>query len=76
MIVAPHYLSFIENEKISKDKDTNFIPTILLSDRQLKKTKAMKPVKRKKCMKYQVHQTKDFEVLKCKENFVSLNKRH
>jgi len=46
MTVSPLYLSFIENEKVSKDKDTNFIQVILLSDWQLVKTKAVKPVKR------------------------------
>ena len=39
------YLSFIENEKVSKDKDTNFIRAIMPSDRQLAKAKEMKPVK-------------------------------
>ena len=58
----------MKNEKVSKDKDTNFILAILLSNRQLEEIKAVKPVKKKKCMKYQGHQTKDFEVLKCKED--------
>jgi len=37
LAVAPLYLSFIENEKVSKDKNTNFIRAILLSDWQLAK---------------------------------------
>jgi len=37
---------FYENEKVSKDKDTNFIQAILLSDWQQAKTKEVKPVKR------------------------------
>ena len=53
MAVAPLYLSFIENEKVSKDKDTNFIRAILLSNRQLAKTKEVKPVKKNEWMKYQ-----------------------
>jgi len=35
LTVAPLYLSFIENEKASKDKHTNFIRAILLSNWQL-----------------------------------------
>jgi len=57
---------FIENEKVSKDKDTNFIFAIWPSDWPLAETQAVKPVKRKKCKRYQVHQTKDLEVLKSK----------
>ena len=56
---------FIENEKVSKDKDTNFILVILPSDRPLAETQAVKPVRRKN-VRDQVHQTKDLEVLKSK----------
>ena len=66
MIVAPLHLSFIENEKISKDKDTNFILAILPSDRLLAKTQAVKLVKNKECKRHPVHQTKNLEVLQCK----------
>jgi len=34
---------YLKNEKVSKDKDTNFIQATLLSDRQLAKTKEVKP---------------------------------
>ena len=35
MTVASLYLSFIGNEKLSKDKDTNFVRAILLFDRAI-----------------------------------------
>jgi len=38
---------FIESEKVSKDKDTNFTLAILPSDGPLAETQAVKPVKRK-----------------------------
>ena len=47
---------------------------ILPSDRQLAKTKAVKPVKRIKRMKYQEYQTKDLEIWKCKEDVEVLTK--
>ena len=39
---------FIENEKVSKDKYTNFILAILPSDQPLAETQTVKPVKRSK----------------------------
>jgi len=48
LTVAPFYISFIENEKVSKDKDTNFIRAILPSDRKLAKKKETKLVKENK----------------------------
>jgi len=38
---------FIENEKVSKDKDTNFILAISPSDRPLAESKHVKPAKRR-----------------------------
>ena len=52
MIVAPFYLSFIENQKVSKDKDTSFIQAIMLSDWKLAKAKEVKPIKRTKGYQY------------------------
>jgi len=57
---------FIENEKVSKNKDTNFILVILPSDRPLAETQAVKPAKIKNVKGIKYIKQKDFEVLKSK----------
>ena len=74
MIVAPLYLSFIENEKVSKNKDTNFILVILPSDRLLAKTQAVKPIKRKNVRGIRYIKQKTFKSWKVKETSTSLQK--
>ena len=59
---------FIENEKVRKDKDTNFILAISSSNRPLAETQACETCQKKECKRYQVHQTKDLKVLKNKED--------
>jgi len=65
---------FIENKKVSKDMDTNFILAILLSDRLLLKNPNSKTCQNKEYKRYQVHQTKDLEVLKSKGDIEVLTK--
>jgi len=65
---------FIENEKISKDKDTNFILMTSPSDRPLSKTQIVKPVTRRNAIDIRYVKQKTLKSWKVKETLKSRQK--
>ena len=65
---------FIENEKVSKDKYTNFILAILPSDRPLAEMQAVKPMKRKNVRGIKYIKQKTLKLWKLEETLKSQQK--